>query len=218
MPTVVGITIVPNVTDVNTCWHTIVGMRRSSEQTKAVILAAAREQFARSGFERATIRAIAADANIDPSMVMRYFGNKDQLFATAADFDLQLPDLSDVGRDELGTRLVGHFLDRWERDEALVALLRASTTNEEAAQRMQTIFSTQLGPAIVTINPADAPRRAGLVATQVLGLAVCRYVLRLPPVVAMSHDEVVGWLGPTVQRYLTAAELNPPGARSVTTV
>ena len=81
-------------------------MRRSSEQTKAAILAAARERFAESGFERATIRAIAADANIDPSMVMRYFGSKDQLFAAAADFDLQLPDLSDVGRDQLGAALV----------------------------------------------------------------------------------------------------------------
>ena len=190
---------------VNSCWPTLVGMRRSSAETKAVILAAAKQRFAESGYERATIRAIAADANIDPSMVMRYFGNKDQLFATAADFDLQLPDLSDVGRDELGTRLVSHFLDRWERDEALVALLRASTTNEEAAQRMKTIFGTQLGPAIVKINSVDAPRRAGLVATQVLGLAVCRYVLRLPPVVAMSHDEVVDWLGPTIQRYLVAS-------------
>ena len=77
-------------------------MRRSSTETKAVILAAARERFAESGFERATIRAIAADANIDPSMVMRYFGNKDQLFAAAADFDLQIPDLSDVDREQVG--------------------------------------------------------------------------------------------------------------------
>jgi AcrR family transcriptional regulator len=171
-------------------------------ETKAVILAAARQRFAESGFERATIRAIAADANIDPSMVMRYFGNKDLLFAAAADFDLQIPDLFDGDRDKLGARLVAHFLDRWERDEALVVLLRSSTTNDEAAQRMRRIFSSQLRPVIAKINPTDAPRRAGLVATQVLGLALCRYVLRLPPVVAMSHDEVVAWLGPTVQRYL----------------
>ncbi len=169
-----------------------------------MILAAARQRFAESGYERATIRAIAADANIDPSMVMRYFGNKDQLFAAAADFDLQLPDLSGVDHDELGARLVAHFLDRWERDEALVVMLRSSTTNDEAAQRMLKIFSSQLRPAIAEINPDDAPRRAGLVATQVLGLALCRYVLRLPPVVAMSHDDVVAWLGPTVQRYLAA--------------
>src|SRR6478672_2133577 len=87
-------------------------MRRSSAETKAVILAAAKQRFAESGYERATIRAIAADANIDPSMVMRYFGNKDLLFAAAADFDLQIPDLSDGDRDKLGARLVAHFLDR----------------------------------------------------------------------------------------------------------
>jgi hypothetical protein len=70
---------------------------------------------------------------------------------------------------------------------------------------MRKIFSSQLGPVIARINPADAPRRAGLLATQVLGLALCRYVLRLPPVVAMSRDEVVDWLGPTVQRYVAGA-------------
>src|SRR6476620_8554735 len=177
-------------------------MRRSSAETKAVILAAAKQRFAESGYERATIRAIAADANIDPSMVMRYFGNKDQLFASAADFDLQLPDFSSTKHDEMGGQLVTYFMDRWERDEALVVLLRSSTTNTEAAQRMQEIFAAQLLPAIAKINAGDAPRRAGLIATQVLGLALCRYVLRLPPVVAMSRDDVVEWLGPTIQRYL----------------
>ncbi|HTI75167.1 MAG TPA: TetR family transcriptional regulator [Mycobacterium sp.] len=177
-------------------------MRRSSAETKAVILAAAKQRFAESGYERATIRAIAADANIDPSMVMRYFGNKDQLFASAADFDLQLPDFSSVAPDQMGAELVRYFMDRWERDEALVVLLRSSTTNAEAAQRMQEIFAGQLLPVITKINAGDAPRRAGLIATQVLGLALCRYVLRLPPVVAMSRDEVVEWLGPTIQRYL----------------
>ena len=183
-------------------------MRRSSEQTKAVILAAARERFAEFGFERATIRAIAADANIDPSMVMRYFGNKNQLFAAAADFDLQIPDLSDVEPGDLGGRIVAHFVERWERDEALVVLLRSSTTNAEAAQRMREIFTTQLLPVIAKVKPADAARRAGLIATQVLGLALSRYVLRLPPVVEMSRDEIVAWLGPTVQRYLTAPSLH----------
>ena len=179
-------------------------MRRSSAETKAVILAAARERFAESGFERATIRAIASDADIDPSMVMRYFGNKDQLFAAAADFDLQMPDLSDVDREQLGARLVAHFVDRWERDEVMVVLLRSSTTNADAAQRMQAIFATQLLPAIAGINPENPQRRAGLIATQMLGLSLCRYVLKLPPIVAMSRDEIVSWLGPTIQRYLEA--------------
>lgn len=179
-------------------------MGRKADQTKAVILAAARERFAESGYEAATIRAIAADANIDPSMVMRYFGNKDQLFAAAAEFDLHFPDLSDLTPDELGRALVEHFLKRWEDDDALVVLLRSATTNAEAAQRMKDIFAAQLLPAIGKFVPDDAPRRAGLIATQVLGMALCRFVLRLPPVVAMTREELVEWLAPTLQRYATA--------------
>lgn len=176
-------------------------MGRKADQTKAVILAAARERFAETGYEAATIRAIAADANIDPSMVMRYFGSKEQLFAAAAEFDLRFPDLSDVPRDELGAALVGHFLNRWEGDEALVVLLRSATTNAEAAQRVKGIFASQMLPAITHLVPDDAPRRAGLIATQVLGMALCRFVLRLPPVVEMSREELVKWLAPTLQRY-----------------
>ena len=154
------------MSDVNNCWPTLVGMRRSSAETKAVILAAAKERFAESGFERATIRAIAADANIDPSMVMRYFGSKDQLFAAAADFDLQIPDLSGLDPADVGARVVDYFMERWERDEALVVLLRSSTSNEEAANRMREIFAEQLMPAIAALNPvgrsgapAWSPRR-----------------------------------------------------------
>lgn len=176
-------------------------MGRKGDQTRAVILAAARERFAESGYEAATIRAIAADANIDPSMVMRYFGTKDLLFAAAAEFDLQFPDLSDVPPDDLGAALVSHFLARWEDDDALVVLLRSATTNSEAALRMKDIFAGQLLPAIAKIVPDDAPRRAGLIATQVLGMALCRFVLKLPPVVGLTRAELVDWLGPTLQRY-----------------
>lgn len=179
-------------------------MRRSSEDTKASILGAARERFAADGYDRTTIRAIAADAAIDPSMVMRYFGNKEKLFAAAADFDLHLPDLSGVPEDQIGATLAAHFVERWEADEALMVLLRTAVTNEDVAGRMREIFASQLGPLAVRLSgdPATAARRAGLVATQMLGLALCRYVLRLPPVVEMTHQDVVAWLGPTLQRYL----------------
>ena len=205
MPTLVGITMFLLMPNVNSCWPTLVGMRRSSAETKAVILAAARERFAESGFERATIRAIAADANIDPSMVMRYFGNKDQLFAAAADFDLDFPDLSNVDQGDVGAAMVAHFMNRWERDEALIVLLRSSTTNAEAAQRMREIFAAQLLPALAKVNAAEPARSAGLIASQMLGMALCRYVLRLPPIVDMSREEIVSWLGPTVQRYLDSS-------------
>ena len=185
-------------------------MRRSSEQTKAVILAAARERFGAAGFQAATIRAIAADARIDPSMVMRYFGSKDQLFAAAAEFDLRFPDFTELDRTDVGRSLVGHFLERWESSddgEALVILLRSSATNADAAQRMQQIFTTQLQPLVESLVPAaESGWRGGLIATQILGVAWCRFVLRLPPVVAMTRAEIVDSVGPTIQRYLGLPE------------
>ncbi|MDV3130101.1 TetR family transcriptional regulator [Mycobacterium sp. 21AC1] len=179
-------------------------MRRVATETKAAILAAARERFAADGYERATIRAIAADADIDPAMVMRYYGNKERLFAAAAEFDLDLPDLSQVPRQQVGATLAAHFVERWERDEALLILLRAGVTNEAVAERMRTIFAAQLAPAIAkaVANAHDAPQRASLVASQVLGMALCRYVLAFGPLAAMSRQEVVHWIGPTLQRYL----------------
>jgi AcrR family transcriptional regulator len=176
---------------------------RRSDATKEAIRTAARERFAVDGYERATIRAIAADAGIDPAMVMRYFGNKEKLFAAAAEFDLRLPDLTDTPREEIGRRIASHMLARWDGDETLMALLRAAVTNPAAADRMREIFATQLGPAVQSIAPGDVATRAGLVATQVLGLALTRYVLRLPPVVAMDQAAVVEWIGPTLQRYFT---------------
>jgi Tetracyclin repressor-like, C-terminal domain len=81
--------------------------------------------------------------------------------------------------------------------------LRSSATNGEAAQRMHEIFGAQLQPLVATLVPAgESGVRAGLIATQILGMALCRFVLRLPPVVAMTQDEIVDWLGPTIQRYL----------------
>lgn len=175
---------------------------RNSERTKAAILSAARERFAAVGFQAATIRAIAADAGIDPAMVMRYFGNKDQLFAAAAEFDLRFPEFTGVDPAQLGAAVVRHFLERWEGDEALVLLLRSSMTNTAAAQRMKQIFAGQLEPMVARLVPAHAATRAGLIATQILGLALCRFVLKLPPIAAMTREEVVGWIGPTLQRYL----------------
>ena len=182
------------------------GKPRRSDATRAAILTAARKRFAADGYERATIRAIAADAGIDPTMVMRYYGNKEKLFAAAAQIDLRLPDLTAVPRDQVGTRLARHFLERWEDDETMAALLRAAATNQGASLRMREMFATQLVPvvAVACPDPAHAPARAALVSSQVLGAALCRYVLRLEPLVTMPADDVIAWLGPTLQRYLTA--------------
>ncbi|MEV4809621.1 TetR family transcriptional regulator [Micromonospora avicenniae] len=183
---------------------------RRSDATRAAILQAARDRFAAEGYERATIRAIAADARIDPSMVMRYYGSKEGLFAAAAEFDLRLPDLTTVPPGQLGEVLVRHFLDRWEGDETLAALLRAASTNPGAADRMRAIFADQITEAVAALgtDPATAARRAGLVAAQTLGLAFTRYIVRLPPMVAMAPEELVAWIAPSLQRYLTGMPEN----------
>jgi len=178
---------------------------RDADATKSAILAAAQQRFAADGYERATIRAIAADAQIDPALVMRYFGNKEKLFTAAASFDLQLPDLSALPAAGVGAALVEHFIDRWEADDTFMALLRAAVTNAAAAKRVRSVLVTQVMPAIAALSqdPAHVATRAGLVASQILGFALCRYVLQLPPVVGMSRAQTVRWLGPTLQRYIT---------------
>jgi AcrR family transcriptional regulator len=181
------------------------GAPRRSDATRAAILAAAREQFAANGYQAATIRAVAAAAQVDPALVMRYYGNKEGLFAAAAQFDLRLPDLGALPRREIGAALVDHFLSRWEGDETLMALLRAAVTTESARERMQSIFATQVAPQVIVLS--GLPRtvalgRAGLISSQILGLALCRYVLRLPPVVKLPRAEIVRRVGAVVQGYL----------------
>ena len=177
---------------------------RRSEDTRARILAAARERFASDGYERTTTRLVARDAEIDPSMVMRYFGSKEGLFAAASAFALQIPDLRNTPREEVGETLVEHFFVRWESgDDSLQILLRTSASNEVAAARMQEIVREQIAKMVIQVRGRGGSQAvAALIATQMLGLAYCRYVLRLPALLAMSRESIVRSIGATVQRYL----------------
>jgi AcrR family transcriptional regulator len=182
------------------------GPAKRSDRTKTAILQAAREHLAAHGYDRTTIRAVAADAGIDPSMVMRYFGSKAQLFDAAMDIDLRLPDLSAVPADELPRTLIRVFLDRWETDPAgddLLILLRSAVTNEHAATRMRQIFATQVAPALATGMGRDlGATHAGLIAAQLLGLALSRYLLRLPAVTALTREEIEDALTPAIRATL----------------
>lgn len=177
---------------------------RRSDATRAAILAASRERFAADGYERATIRAIATQAGIDPALVMRYFGSKEGLFADAVQFDLRLPDLRSVPREAIGATLVGHFLEVWENSETFFALLRAAVTNEAAAERMRAIFKSQVLPAIAAVVPdrASLPVRAGFISSTLLGFALGRYVLRLPMVAALERRQIVANLAPVLQQFV----------------
>jgi AcrR family transcriptional regulator len=174
--------------------------------TRTAILAAARARFAADGYEKATIRAIAADAHIDPSMVMRYYGNKEKLFEAAVDIDLELPDLSKVPVDELPRVVVRHFLRRWEgdaSDDALLLLLRSAVTHQKAAEHMHSIFIKQVSPAFAAaLDPQQAAERAALVSCQLLGLALGRYLLAIPAVASQPIDSLVDRYAPAIEAVL----------------
>jgi len=179
-----------------------------SEGTRRTILAAARSAFAARGYEHTTIRAVAAEAGIDASMVMRYFGSKAGLFAAAATIDLDPPDLASVPARRRGEALVRHFMGRWERDpseDMLVFLLRTAVTDASVAEQLQMTFDRIVVGPLQDLQYSDVPRRAALIGSQLMGLALCRYILGLQPLASLTDDQVVAGVAPAIQRYLTAA-------------
>jgi len=177
-----------------------------SEGTRRAILDAARAIFAARGYERATIRAVAARAGVDASMVMRYFGSKAGLFAAVVTMDLQVPDLRSVPASRRGELLVRHFISRWEdpaHDDELIALLRAGVTSETVAGRLQAVLGELVTEPIAALADGRAAERGTLIAAQLLGLALCRYILRFEPLASLPADDVVAAVAPSVQRYLT---------------
>ena len=181
---------------------------KKSDRTRAAILESARALFAERGYEGTTVRDVAAAAAIDPALVIRYFGNKEELFVRATQFELQLPDVSALQGGHEGEGLVRHFFEIWERGPSatgMTILLRSAVTNEAAAEKMREMFRQQVLPTVARNGSrSTAQLRAGLIASQLLGLALCRYVLKIPGIATATPEELVLFLGPTIQGYLSA--------------
>jgi AcrR family transcriptional regulator len=175
---------------------------RNASQTRADIVAAARSRFAADGYERTTLRAVAADVGVDAALVIRYFGSKQELFAEAAEFAIELPDLSNVDPDEIADLLLPRFFAVWEEDETFVALLRASMTSPIAADALRRVFATQVAPKLITATPDYPVQRIGLMGAFVIGLATTRYVLKNPPIANLSRDELSRWAAPVIRQLL----------------
>jgi AcrR family transcriptional regulator len=177
---------------------------RKSQLAMDRILDAARGIFAEQGYEGTTIRAIAAAASINPAMVIRYFGSKEGLFAAVADLDFKAASLASLPRSAWGEALVRHVLDRWDdpvEGPTLAAMMRASITNDAARDRIVAQFSDQLADLFTALGPSAA-LAAPLIATQILGLTMARYVWRVPTVASLPKAWVVQQVGESVQRYL----------------
>lgn len=180
--------------------------RSKSEKTRQAILEAAQKLFYERGYDGASVRQIAQEVPIDPAMIMRYFGSKEGLFSAAVMIDLNLPDPSTIPRESAGEGLVRHFLRVWEGDRSAIGLpilLRSAVSNQDAKDQIHAIFAEQVAPTIAGITSADdADTRAGLIVSQLFGLALCRYILKLPPVVDMTEEEVVSSIAPIIQHHI----------------
>ncbi|WP_186240994.1 TetR/AcrR family transcriptional regulator [Mycobacterium simulans] len=175
---------------------------RDGEATRATILAAARAQFGNHGFERTTIRSVASEAGVDPALVMHYFGSKAELFAAASRFDITFPDLSDVAPDSVADVLVPMFVGVWGPQGPFLPLLRAAATNRAAADALLEVFVDRVAPALAVVVADRAAERAALVGSQLLGLAVARYILCIPALVDMDDATLIDWLRPVLAHYL----------------
>lgn len=187
------------------------GRRVGDSGTRAAVLAAAKESFGSQGYGATSVRAVARTAGVDPSLVLHFFGSKDGLFEAA----LQLPfdpavvvaGLLADGKDDLGERVLRTFLGVWDATPGqgpMLAMLRSAVSHAEAAHLLRDLLlRVILRPLASGAGSADPDRRAALLASQILGLAVTRYVLHLEPVASASADELAPLIGPTLQRYLT---------------
>jgi len=195
------------------------GRRPGNPDTREAVLAAARTVFAEKGFDGATIRGIATTAGVDPALVHHYFGNKDKLFLAVVDAPANpmelLPKVLESPKDQLGAAVVRMVLHVWDGPgrAAGLALIRSAVSNEWTAKLLREFLVAKILRKVVStlgFDPDVRAARASLVASQIIGLVMARYVLRLEPLASATPDEVVAAIGPTVQRYLTG-DVELPG-------
>ena len=186
------------------------GRRPGAPDTRAEVLAAARASFAERGFRGTTIRAVAASAGVDPALVHHYFGSKDDLFVAALQIPVDprevLAPVVAAGPDGAGERLMRTLLGVWD-DPALrpglLALVRSLISDDSGGLVRDAFIPVVVGPVLAGLV-ADRPDvRIPLVASQVVGLIVARYVIALPPMAQMPAEDVVARVGPVIQHYLT---------------
>jgi len=187
------------------------GRRPGSVDTRGRILDAARSSFGERGFEGTTIRGVAARAGVDPALIHHYFGSKQRLFVAAmefpVDFAAMVPRLVAGPREGIGERLVRFVFETWETPTVrplIVGLVRSATTDPVAATMLRELLAA--GPLLAlthAIDRPDARLRASLVGTQLIGLALARYVVAVEPLASAPIDDLVRAVGPTIQRYLT---------------
>jgi AcrR family transcriptional regulator len=187
------------------------GRRAGAPDTRSEILAAARKVFGESGYDRATVRSIAGEAGVDPSLIYHYYSTKDELFA--ASIEVPFPPMEVLESvfasdpDEVGRKLAETFFSIWENGEArasLLGILRSAMGGDDrAVAAFREFLTAAILDHISPLIPADRARlRALLMASQLIGVAMTRYVMRLEPVASAPIEELVELVAPRIQSYV----------------
>jgi AcrR family transcriptional regulator len=186
------------------------GRRRGGADTKAALLDAAREEFAHQGYDGATVRSIAARASVDPAMVNHWFGGKEGLFTAVVSIPINpaelIEELLEGEPGQLAARMVRRFLAVWDTagGDQFLALMRSVATHETAVRMLREFVTSVLFGRLTRALGSDQPDlRASLCGSQIVGLGLMRYVVRLEPLASADHETVVAAIAPNLQRYLT---------------
>ena len=191
------------------------GRRQGEPVSRDAVLSAAKQRFATEGYEKTTLRAIAQDAHVDPSMVLYLFGSKEELFRESLrliiDPEVLVAALTGAADDDpdIGTRMVRTYLRIWETPDTAASMrvmLQSATSNSDAQDAFRGFMQNYVLTAVSGVlgGGEQARLRATLAASQLVGTALLRYVIEVPPLATLPVEEVVALIAPTVTRYLTA--------------
>jgi AcrR family transcriptional regulator len=186
------------------------GRRPGTSGTREAILAAAARHFAQHGYDRASLRRIAAEAGVDQKLIAHFFGSKQQLFVAAVGLPLNpaevLPAILAGDPATVGERieaLLVNILEQPELHQRLTGVVRAAASEPEVARMLREFLGRELfGPAAELLGTSDGPFRVNLVGSQIVGLVMARYVVGIEPLASMPPDAVAAAVAPTLQRYL----------------
>jgi AcrR family transcriptional regulator len=194
------------------------GRRAGNTTSRDAILDAARHLFAEHGYDGASLRSIAAAAGVDAALVVHFFGSKAKLLTASVqwpfDPDIEIEHVLQAGRRHAGEALTRLFLSTWDElgsSNPIITLLQSAPTTPEAAALTREFLSKRLLEPLVDRLGSDQPQlRADLVASQLIGLGLTRYILRLQPLADTDAVTVTASIAPTIQRYLTG-DIEPAG-------
>jgi AcrR family transcriptional regulator len=176
----------------------------------ARILREARASFAEHGYAGTTVRAVARAAGVDPALVYHYYGTKEGLLDAATtppqSFLEQIVTAWQTPQGELGEQLVRRMLRNWENPDhgpVLQAILQIAGSEPATREKLRIIIErSMMGPSAQALDESERLARSGLIASQLMGLAFMRYVWKIEPIAAMTEDDIVTAIAPTIQRYL----------------